>query len=64
MLTNHDPDRNTDDLAETEIYNAIRYLDEPPPRSTNDKQDDAAALVAAFVSVILMVGLGFMLLYW
>jgi hypothetical protein len=63
MLTNHEPDRSIEDLTETEIYNAIRYI-EPRPRNTNDKQDDSAALVAAIIFVILMLGLGLMLLYW
>ena len=63
MLTNHEPDRNIEDLTETEIYNAIRYL-EPHPRSTNEKEDDTAALVAVIIFVIVMLGLGLMLLYW
>ena len=63
MLTNHEPDRNIEDLTETDIYNAIRYL-ESHPRDTNEKQDDTAALVAAIIFVILMLGLGLMLLYW
>ena len=63
MLTNHEPDRNVEDLTETEIYNVIRYL-ESHPRNTNEKQDDTAALVAAIIFVILMLGLGLMLLYW
>jgi hypothetical protein len=63
MLTNREPDRNIEDLTETDIYNAIRYL-ESHPRNTNEKQDDTAALVAAIIFVILMLGLGLMLLYW
>jgi hypothetical protein len=63
MLTNHEPDRNIEDLTETDIYNAICYL-ESHPRNTNEKQDDTAALVAAIIFVILMLGLGLMLLYW
>jgi hypothetical protein len=63
MLTNHEPDRNIEDLTETDIYNAIRYL-ESHPRNTNEKQDDTGALVAAIIFVILMLGLGLMLLYW
>jgi hypothetical protein len=63
MLTNHEPDRNIEELSETEIYKAIRYL-EPRPRNTNEKQDDIAALVAAIIFVIVMLGLGLMLLYW
>jgi hypothetical protein len=63
MLTNHEPDRHIEDLTETEIYSAIHYL-EPHARNTNEKQDDTAALVAATIFVILMLGLGLMLLYW
>ena len=63
MLTDHEPDRNIEDLTETEIYEAIRYL-EPRPSNTNEKQDDTAALVAAIIFVIVMLGLGLMLLYW
>ena len=63
MLTNHEPDRNIEDSTETEIYEAIRYL-EAHPRDTNEKQDDTAALVAAIIFVIVMLGLGLMLLYW
>jgi hypothetical protein len=63
MLTNHEPDRNIEDLTETEIYNAIRYL-ESRPRNTNEKQGDTAALVATVIFVIVMLGLGLMLLYW
>ena len=63
MLTNHEPDRNIEDLTETEIYNAIRYL-ESRPRNTNEKQSDTAALGATVIFVIVMLGLGLMLLYW
>lgn len=63
MLTNQDPERNIDDLTETEIYNAIRYL-EPHPRNINDRKDDTTALVAVIIFLILMLGLGLMLLYW
>ena len=72
MLTNQEPDWNIDDLTDTEIYAAIRYL-EPgarsmylasAPRSTKEEQDDAAALVISIIFVILMAGLGFILLYW
>jgi hypothetical protein len=63
MLTNHEPDRNIEDLTETEIYDAIRYL-ELHPKNAYEKQDDTAALVAAIIFVIVMLGLGWMLLYW
>ena len=41
MLRNHEPDRNIEDLTDTEIYDAIRYL-EPDPRSANGQNDDIA----------------------
>ena len=62
MEKKHELKWNIEDLTEPEIYDAIRYL-EPHPRSTNEKRDDTAALVAAIVFVILMLGLGLMLLY-
>jgi len=62
MLTNQEPDRNIEDLTETQIYRAIRYL-ELCPRNANEKQDDIGALVATIIFVILMLGLGLMLLY-
>jgi hypothetical protein len=38
MLANYDPDWNIDDLTDTEIYAAIRYLE---PGLTNTDQLDA-----------------------
>ena len=72
MAEKHESNWNIEDLSDTEIYAAIRYL-EPrarsmylasAPRSTNEEQDDAAALVISIIFVILMAGLGFILLYW
>jgi hypothetical protein len=37
MLANYDPDSNVDDLTDTEIYAAIRYLE--ADRRTEDKQN-------------------------
>ena len=53
---------NIEDLTESEIYDALRYL-EPRPRITNEEQADTAALVISIIFVILIVGLGFVLLY-
>jgi hypothetical protein len=43
MLTNHEPDRNVniEELTDTAIYDAIRYL-EPRPKSAKEmgKKDD------------------------
>jgi len=63
MAKKHESKWNIEDLADPEIYDAIRYL-EPHPGNTNEKQDDTAALVAAIIFVIVMLGLGLMLLYW
>jgi hypothetical protein len=40
MLANHDPDWNIEDLTDTDIYAAIRYL-EPDTSSANERKDDA-----------------------
>ena len=42
MLTNHEPDRNVEDLTDAEIYAAIRYL-EPGTSSANEQKDDTPA---------------------
>ena len=39
MLINHEPDRNIEDVTDTEIYDAIRYL-EPDPKSAKEMDDD------------------------
>jgi hypothetical protein len=62
MAKKHESKWNIEDLTGPEIYDAILYLD-PDPRNTNEKQDDTAALVAAIIFVILMLGLGLMLRY-
>ena len=36
MLTNHEPDRNIEDLTDTEIYDAIRYLEPDPKKRERD----------------------------
>lgn len=39
MLANHEPDHNLENLSDTEIYDAIRYL-EPDPQSANEVDGD------------------------
>lgn len=39
MLTNQEPDRNIEDLTDTEIFDAICYL-EPDPKSTKEMGED------------------------
>jgi hypothetical protein len=67
MLTNQEPDRNIEDLTETEIYDLIRYL-EPNPQSANemdDDQDKDNGIVIWVCLYIAMLGcLAFVWLYW
>jgi hypothetical protein len=68
MLTNHEPDRNIEDLTDTEMYDAIRYL-EPDPKSGNaidrDYQDkDNGVVICVVLYVALLVCVVFMWFYW
>jgi hypothetical protein len=72
MLTNHEPDRNIEGLTETEIYDAIRYL-EPDPRSANgqnddiaitDQNDDNGVVICIVLYVALLVCMTFLWFYW
>ena len=68
MLTNHEPDRNLEDLTDTEIYDAIRYL-EPNPKSANeldgdDQDKDNGVVICVFLYVVLLVCLAFVWFYW
>jgi hypothetical protein len=68
MQTNHEPDRNIEDLTDTEIYDAIRYL-ETGPKSANeidgDDQDrDNGVVICVFLYVALLVCMAFVWFYW
>jgi hypothetical protein len=68
MLTNHESDGNIEDLADTEIYDAIRYL-EPDPKSANemdedDRDRDNGVVICVFLYVALLVCLAFVWFYW
>jgi hypothetical protein len=68
MLTNHEPDRNIEDLTDTEIYDAIRYL-EPDPKSANqmdgdDRDNDYGVVICVFLYVALFACLAFVWFYW
>jgi hypothetical protein len=68
MLTNQEPDWNLDDLADTEIYAAIRYLEADP--GTEDKQDadgqgrDNGAVICVCLHILLLGCLAFLWVYW
>lgn len=70
MLTNHEPDRNVNikDLTDTEIYDAIRYL-EPDAKSAkemgeDDREKDNGVFICIFLYVALLVSLAFVWFYW
>jgi hypothetical protein len=68
MLTNHEPDRNIEDLTDTEIYDVIRYL-EPDPKSANemdgdDQDKDNGVVICVFLYVALLVCMAFVWFYW
>ena len=68
MLANYDPEWNIEDLTDTEIYAAIRYL-EPDPRNANqqdtdDHNKDNGAVFFVCLFVALLSCLGFFWFYW
>ena len=68
MLTNHEPDRNIEDLTDAKIYDAIRYL-EPDPKRANemdgdDRDKDNGVVICVFLYLALLVCLAFMWFYW
>lgn len=68
MLTNHEPDRNIEDLTDTEIYDVIRYL-EPDPKGANemggdDQDKDNGVVICAFLYVALLLCMAFVWFYW
>jgi hypothetical protein len=68
MLTNHDPDRNIEDLTDTEIYDAIRYL-EPAAKSAQemveeDHERDNGVVICVCLYIALLGCLAFVWLHW
>jgi hypothetical protein len=67
MLTNQEPDRNIEDLTDTEIYDLIRYL-EPNPQSAiemdGDRDKDNGVVICVCLYIALLVCLAFVWLYW
>jgi hypothetical protein len=68
MLANYDPDWNIDDLTDTEIYAAIRYLE---PGLTNadqldaeDQDKDNGVVICVCLYVALLICLAFLWFYW
>jgi len=68
MLTNREPDWNIDDLTDTEIYDAICYLEPAPTTAAEqdsgdqDQGDGVAICVCLYIA--LGVCLAFLWFYW
>jgi hypothetical protein len=63
VLTNHEPDRNIEDLTGAEIYAAIRYL-EPAETSTDERNDNNGVVISVCLYIALLWCLAFVWLYW
>ena len=68
MLTNYEPDGNIEDLTNSEIRDAIRYL-ESDPKSANeidgdDQDKNNGVVICVFLYGALLVCLAFMWFYW
>jgi hypothetical protein len=68
MLTHQEPDRNIEDLTDTEIFDAIRYL-EPDPKSTkemgeDDREKDNGVVICVCLYIALLGCVAFVWLYW
>ena len=68
MLADYDPDWNIDDLTDTEIYAAIRYLE---PGLTNadhldadDQGNDNGVVICVCLYVALLICLALLWFYW
>jgi hypothetical protein len=68
MLTNQEPDWNIDDLTDTEIYAAIRYLDADPrtvnKRDADDKEKDNSVATCICLYILVLGCLAFVWFYW
>ena len=68
MLTNQEPDRNIEDLTDTEIYDAIRYLEPDPKRaneiSGDDQDKDNGVVICVCLYIALLGCLAFVWLFW
>jgi len=61
MLANHEPDWNIDDLSDTEVYAAIRYLEPDPRRDAHGQNKDSVVVIClcSFVALLVLAILWF-----
>lgn len=64
MLMNQEPDWNIDDLADTEIYAAIRYLEPDPRRASEQDADDQNKDNVVVICICLFVALLVLAILW
>jgi hypothetical protein len=68
MLTNEEPDWNTDDITDAEIYAAIRYLEPESGNAAEQNSDgqgqDNGVAICVCLYVALLGCLAFLLIYW
>ena len=68
MLTNQEPDWNIDDLTDTEIYDAIRYLEPDPTtaaqQDSGDPDQDDGVVICVCLYIVLALCLSFLWFYW
>ena len=63
MPKDQKPDRNMDEPTDTEIYNAIHYL-ETDSQGSNEQDDRAALTIAISFLALLFAALGFLWYQW
>ena len=68
MLTNQEPDWNIDDLTDTEIYDAICYLEPVPTTAaehdSGDQDQGDGVVICVCLYIALGVCLAFLWFYW
>lgn len=64
MLKNQEPDWNIDDLTDTEIYAAIRYLEPDPRRVCEQDADDQNKDNVVVIGICSFVALLVLAILW
>jgi len=68
MPANHEPDRNIEELTDTEIYDAIRYLElerkSAKEMGEDDREKDNGVVICVCLYIALLGCVAFVWLYW